>query len=349
MVVDMSPSRRSIVLGLTASAVASPAYIRPGWARGQRIVVCNFGGEEGIAKRRAFYDPFTKATGIEVITASGVDLAKMKIQVEHKDVQWDVVDMIDSWVPAAARMGLLERIDEKIVNRENCIPKTQHAFAVGRSVYASGIAYPTNRLNGVVARTWPEFWNTKAIPGRRGLRNRITETLEIALMGDGVPPSQVYPCDVERGFKALERIKPYVAHWIAQTQQTVALIQRDEADFTCTYTSRVKKLQEANEPIGFSFRQNLLGVAFSGALKGTRNKGAAMRLLAFMLQRDRQVEFANLYVDAPTHKDALALVNPLIRKWLPDINSSDNLFTNSAWWDGRVDELNVRFKEWLLV
>jgi putative spermidine/putrescine transport system substrate-binding protein len=330
-------------------AVASPAYIRPGWARGQRLVVCNFGGEEGVAKRRAFYDPFTKATGIEVISAAGSDLAKMKIQVDHKDVQWDVVDMNDGWVPTAVRMGLLEKIDESVVNRENCIPQAKHDYAVGRSVYASGIAFPTDRLNGKVARTWPDFWNTKAIRGRRGLRNRITDTLEIALMGDGVPTSRVYPCDVERAFRALERIKPYVSHWIAQTQQTVALIQRDEVDFTCTYTSRVKKLQEVHVPIGYSFRQNILGIGFSGALRGTRNKDAAMRLLAFMLERDRQVEYANLFADAPTRKDALDRVDPSVRKWLPDISNPDNLFTNSAWWEGRVDELNIRFKEWLLV
>lgn len=345
----MSPSRRSVVLGLAAGAIASPAYIRPTWALGQRLVICNFGGAEGIAKRRAFYDPFTKATGIEIVTTAGPDLAKMKIQVENNAVEWDVVDMIDPWVPAATRMGLLERIDDGIVNREDCIPQAKHDFAVGKSVYAAGIAFPTDRLNGKVARTWPEFWETKSIPGRRGLRNRIADTLEIALMGDGVPASQVYPCDVERGFKALERIKPYVSHWIAQSQQTVSLIQQDETDFTCTYSTRVKQLQEAHVPIDYSFRQNILGVGFSGVLKGSRNRDAAMRFLAFMMNVDRQVEYTNLWGDAPTHKDALAKVDPKVRKWLPDINNPDNLFTNSAWWDGRLDELNVRFKEWLLI
>jgi DNA-binding transcriptional MocR family regulator len=36
-------------------------------------------------------------------------------------------------------------------------------------------------------------------------------------MGDVVPASEVYPCDVERAFKALGRIKPRVSHWISQT------------------------------------------------------------------------------------------------------------------------------------
>jgi putative spermidine/putrescine transport system substrate-binding protein len=343
------PSRRSFTLGLAAGAIASPAYIRPGWARGQRLVVCGYGGSDAVAKRLAFYDPFTRATGIEIVTAAGVDLAKMKIQVEHKDIEWDVVDLIDNWVPAAARMGLLERIDQTIVNLGDCIPQARNEFAVGCSVYALGIAFPTDRFKGRVPRTWQEFWNVKAIPGRRGLRNRITETLEIALMADGVPAARVYPCDVERAFRALERIKPYVSHWIAQTQQTVALIQQDETDFTCTYTTRVKDLQKAGIPIDFSFRQNIISMRFSAALKGTKNKDAAMRFLNFMMRKDRQVEWVNLTGDAPTRKDAVAMIDPRVRKWVPDVGNSDNLFTNAAWWDGRVDELNVRFKEWLLV
>jgi putative spermidine/putrescine transport system substrate-binding protein len=333
---------------LAAGVIASPSYVRPGWAKGQRIVICNFGGGENIAKRRAFYDPFTKATGIEIVSAAGIDLAKMKIQVDHKDVEWDVVDMVDGWVPAAVRLGLLEKIDDTIVDRADCIPQAKNAYAVGRSVYSVGIAFPTDRL-AKHPSTWRDFWNVNGIPGRRALRNSINDTLEIALMGDGVPASRVYPCDVERAFRSLERIKPYVSHWIAQTQQTVTLIQEDETDFSCTYTTRVKALQEAHVPIGYSFRQNILGIGFSGALKGTRNRDAAMRFLGFMMNADRQVEYTNLWGDAPTLKSALPKVDPRVRKWLPDITSSDNLFTNSAWWDGRVDELNIRFKEWLLI
>jgi len=341
-------SRRSIVLGIAAGAVAAPAYIRPGWAQGKRLVICHFGGIEYFAKRQVLYDPFTKATGIEIVTTTGPDVAKMKVQVEHKDVEWDITEMNDAWVPTVARMGLLERVDENIVDRTNCIPQAKNDFAVGRAVYSGGIAFPTDRLSGRVAKTWTDFWDTKRIPGRRGLRNRITDTLEIALMGDGVTASKVYPCDVERAFKALDQIKEDVSQWIAQSQQAVSLIQRDEADFTFAYATRVKKSQESNVPIGYSFQQNILGINYSGALKGTRNRDAAMRFLAFTMDRDRQVQLANLTIDAPSRTDALPLVDPRVRKWLPDIGNPGNLFTNPEWWVGRVDELNTRFKEWLL-
>lgn len=346
---DLQPlSRRTVIAGLAASAIVSPAYIRPGWAQGKRLVIVNSGGAMGDAKRKALYDPFTKATGIEIVTASGPDLAKIKAQVERKDVEWDITDLNDAWVPAAARLGLLEKIDESIVNRAGAIPQSKHEYAVGGTVYAAGIAFPTNRLGGKAPKTWPEFWDAKGFPGRRGLRNRVTDTLEIALMGDGVPASQVYPCDVERAFKALERIKPNVSHWIAQTAQTVSLIQGNETDFTYTYTTRVKDLQAANVPIDYSFRQNILGIGWIGALKGTKNRDAAMRFLAFTMDKDRQIELSNLSGDAPTYADALAKVDPATRKWLPNIADPDNLFIDATWWDSRIEELNTRFKEWLL-
>nr|WP_231402635.1 ABC transporter substrate-binding protein [Caenimonas aquaedulcis] len=323
-------------------------YLRPASAQTKKLVVVNVGGAGGEAKRRAFYEPFTKATGIEIVSVAGPDLAKIRAQVERKDVEWDVVDLLDAWVPVCTRLGLLEPIDEKIVNREGCIPQARHEFAVGGSVYAGGIAFPTDRFGGKVPKTWPEFWDVKNFPGRRGLRTRINDTLEIALMADGVPPDQVYPCDIERAFRALNRIKPNVSHWIAQTQQTVALIQANETDFTFTYTTRVKDLQAARVPIDYSFRQNILGLGWSGVLRGTKNREAAMRFLSFVMNRECQVEHANLSGDAPTYTDALAKVDPAVRKWLPNVGSKDNMFVNAQWWDGRLDELNIRFKEWLL-
>ena len=91
-----------------------------------------------------------------------------------------------------------------------------------------------------------------------------------------------------------------------------------------------------------------LGIGWIGALKGTRNRDAAMRFLAFTMDKDRQVELSNLSGDAPTYADALAKVDPATRKWLPNIADPDNLFVNAAWWDSRIEELNTRFKEWLL-
>ena len=86
-------SRRSVIAG--AAALAAPFIVIPGRARGAgRIVAVNAGGEVDAAKRKAIYEPFTRDTGIEVVSVPGLDVAKMRAQVQSGDVEWDVVDML---------------------------------------------------------------------------------------------------------------------------------------------------------------------------------------------------------------------------------------------------------------
>lgn len=226
------PTRRSVIGGLAVLTLASPAYLRPAWAQGKQLVVADFPGSVRDMRRQVLYDPFTKETGIEIIHGDGPNLASVKVQVENNDVVWDVVRMGGSFVNGAAKIGLLEPIDVSLVNRTGVIPKSEHEFACATSISTGGIAYPTDRLDGNVPKTWPEFWDVEKFSGRRGLRSRITDILEIAMMGDGVPASEVYPCDIERAFKALDRIKPHVSHWIDGSAETVSLIQQNETDFT---------------------------------------------------------------------------------------------------------------------
>src|SRR4029077_3758347 len=39
-------------------------------------------------------------------------------------------------------------------------------------------------------KTWADFWNVAKWPGKRGLWYGPQETLEVALMADGVPPAK---------------------------------------------------------------------------------------------------------------------------------------------------------------
>ena len=331
-----------------AAALATPAYLRPGWAQGKRVVVVNFGGKMGDVKRKAFYDPFTQDTGIEVVTVSPPELAKLKLMVEQGAVEWDLVDLVPAWFGSAKRQGLLQEIDDTIVDRTNALPEAQDPLACGVSISAGGIGYPTDRLQGVQPMNWPEFWDVENHPGRRGLRTRVSDTLEIALMGDGVAPADVYPCDIERGFKALDRIKPHVSHWIDSTAQTVSLIQSNETDYTFTFTTRVKGMQESGVPMDYSFEQNLIHMVRTAVPTGAPNRDGAMRLLSYIMDPERQVEMANGSGDAPTYISSLEKVDPAVRKWLPDLTSTNNLMVDGDWWAANIDELGPRMKEWLL-
>lgn len=347
-----SPSRRRFhktALGL-ASTVAWPLILTPGKAKAsEKLVVANWGGVTAAAKQKAIYDPFTRETGIPIVQVYGPELAKMKAQVQSKDVEWDVVDLIISWVSAGEKDGLFEPIDYSVIPKSRMLPGAVREYEIATHFYSGGIDYTTSRIaEGKRPKTWADFWNVSAFPGRRGLRRRIGETLELALMADGVPAEKVYPCDVERGFRSLNKIKPHIQQWVAQTPQTTSLIQNDELDFCYTYNSRVFDIQKDKIPIGFSLENNLIGANWVSVTKGTRNKATAMRFLEFFTRPERQLAYCNLTSHAPVSQGVLEKISPAVRPYVPDAQRKGNLLMSADWWAGKEEQLSQRFEEWLL-
>lgn len=65
---------------------------------------------------------------------------------------------------------------------------------------------------------WADFWDVARHPGRRGLHFGARTTLEIALLADGVDPSDIYaalstPQGVDRAFHKLDLLRPYIVWW----------------------------------------------------------------------------------------------------------------------------------------
>ncbi|EHH68126.1 binding protein component of ABC transporter [Gluconobacter morbifer G707] len=80
------------------------------------------------------------------------------------------------------------------------------------------IALAWDRSRLTTAPDWRDFWDVARHPGRRGLRFGARTTLEIALLGDGVAPQDIYStlstqAGVERAFRRLEQLRPYIVWW----------------------------------------------------------------------------------------------------------------------------------------
>jgi putative spermidine/putrescine transport system substrate-binding protein len=73
------------------------------------------------------------------------------------------------------------------------------------------------------------LWDGKRFPRSRVLRARPQKTLEIALMAEAVAQERLYPLDVDRAFRLLDRIKPFVRKWITETAQTITLMQTKDS------------------------------------------------------------------------------------------------------------------------
>ena len=76
-------------------------------------------------------------------------------------------------------------------------------------------------------------------PGRRSLRKNPIDTLEQALLADGVPLDKLYPLDVDRAFKSLDKIKPHVEVWWTGGAQSTQLLQSGEVDMITGWNARL--------------------------------------------------------------------------------------------------------------
>jgi putative spermidine/putrescine transport system substrate-binding protein len=340
-------SRRTFVTRAAklSSAVIAAPFVLPGTARAAtRISFVSWGGSYGETTKALWIKPFTAETGIEVDYVTGPDIARLKAQVESKNVVWDVVDGV---AYQAAANGLAEPLDQKILDPNRFTSKL-HPFACPTGTYFGGIAYDPKRTPAP-PKDFSEFWNVKGFAGRRGLRNRITEMLEIALLADGVDPAKLYPLDADRGFKALDRIKPSIKTWFAETGQGISLIQTGEVEYTYTYGSRVKPAKESGVSIDMALDQCITTTQYYFVAKGTPRKEAAMRFLEFITRPKLQADFIikEQMTGAPVVKGVDSLIQG-VKIWRPNPNSNKHVHFNDDYWGPKFVELDRRFKEWIL-
>ena len=164
---------KPIVLAAVLAA-ALPAFA-------QQITVVNFGGANGNAQKKAFYEPFEKkGTKVVAVEYNG-EQAKIKAMVETKNVTWDVVEVESPDVARGCDEGLFETLDwSKVGTKGDFVPAAVTECGVGIFVWSTVMAYDAAKLK-TVPHTWADFWDTKKFPGKRGMRKGARYNLEFAL------------------------------------------------------------------------------------------------------------------------------------------------------------------------
>ena len=141
----------------------------PAIVRGQQkeLVVAGYGGLYEEASKAAFYDPFTKATGIRIRQVSpGYQMyAQLGLQVQNNNPEVDVCNLGSELMLRAGKEGLLAPIDLKVVNTQKLFPKAVNEFGVAMDMYGIGLAYNTDSYpKGKQPRSYAEYWDIAKFP-----------------------------------------------------------------------------------------------------------------------------------------------------------------------------------------
>src|SRR5690606_373819 len=109
-------------------------------------------------------------------------------------------------------------------------------YAIGWSYFSSVMAW---RSDTKAPTTWADFWNVKDFPGKRTLPDVPSMVLPVALLADGVPMDKLFPLDIDRAFRSLEKIRDHVSVWWTAGSQPPQLLQDKEVSYAMTYSGRV--------------------------------------------------------------------------------------------------------------
>ena len=349
-------SRRALLAGASAGVLAMPAVWSPSRAQGKRIVVRDDGGIYTKAYGAVYYRPFTQATGIEVVgvQANAEPTAQIKSMVDTKSYTWDMAKI--SW-PAIALLttGGKLYLEKHGLDGDPIISKIPQQYmspyGVGTNIYTTVLAYRSDAFKGRKApASWADLWDVKGIPGRRGVRKHPYDTIEQALMADGVPMSGVYPCNLDRAFSALDRIKPDVAVWWTSGAQLEQLLTSGEVDMIPTWVSRAQSAQAAGAPVEIVWNQGIWGCDNWSILAGTPNADACREFIRFASDPKRMAALTEYFPAGLTTPDAFNFVKPEIAKNCPTYpdNIKNGLKLDAKYWLDNQAAVIERFNAWIL-
>jgi putative spermidine/putrescine transport system substrate-binding protein len=171
------------------------------------------------------------------------------------------------------------------------------------------------------------------------------------LLADGVDSTALYPLDVDRAFKSLNKIKKDIKVWWSTGQQPAQLLATKEVDFSSAWSGRIWTAKHKdNSPLKYNYNQALIEPEWWVILKGSKNKDNALKFIAFASQAKRQAEMAKAFGVAPTNKDAFQYLDKVLIDELPTSpeNIKKQIAINGDWWAKNEEKVKLIWEKWLL-
>ena len=339
-----------------AAAVLSLGMSIAANALAEDIVVVGWGGASQDALRTTFFQPYVAETGNNIVEDSwngGVGTLRAKVQ--GGSVAWDLVQVESEELILGCEEGLFIAIDwDRIGGRDAYLDAGANECGVGALGWAIVLAYDGDVLTEGGPRSWKDFFDTSAFPGKRALRKGPKFNLEFALYADGVPAESIYSVlatdeGVERAFAKLHTIKNDLIWWETGAQPQQLLAAR-EVVMTAAYSGRVANV---NADEGKNFKIVWPGSIYAMdswvIMKGGPNSSGAMNFLAFMGNPQLQANWMQAIPYGAASKAAYGLVSADTMAQLPTApaNLAVQLEVGTDFWVENVGALSERFNSWV--
>lgn len=329
-----------------------------------RLGVVTWGGTYTKSQILAYMRPYTQKSGIRFNVYDDYQggLKEIKEQVISYNIKWDVVDLELSDAVHGCEQDLLEKLDlselppapDGTPAKEDFYPGTLQDCAVGTVLWSTIVAYDGDRFQENPPKTLQDFFNVERFPGKRGLRQTPLVNLEWALMADGVPADKVYEVlstsrGIDRAFRMLNKIRPYVVWW-RDGARPPEMLANGEVVMTSTYNGRMyDSIAEEGKNFALIWDGQVLNIDLWGITKHTPNFEEAFAFVKFSTSTQPLAEQAKYIPYGPARRSSMALVSEKVKPYLPTTpeNFKNALRSDYQWWTQNRVAMDKRFAAWL--
>ncbi|MGQ9424467.1 ABC transporter substrate-binding protein [Gilvimarinus sp. F26214L] len=344
------------LLGVVISALALALP-----AGAEELSVVSWDGSYVKSQVLGFIRPYERSRNVdvEIIQYSG-GIEEIRRQVRAWNVRWDVVDLELFDAIRACNEGLLVKIDpadlpaapDGTAAVDDFVEPALMECGVGNVVGSTVVAYDRQRLERP-PRHIRDFFNVRDFPGRRGLRRTPQINLEWALIADGVERHQVYETlsteeGVNRAFKVLDSLKPYIDWW-ESGEDAIRLLETGQVAMSSVYSGRVYDAVNRGEQLDILWDHQIWFYDVWGIPRNGENIEQALDFVQFATSTESLARQASYIPYGPVRHSSLELVDERMRSMLP--TAEENLATaleiDARWWSENLDRLNRRFERWL--
>nr|WP_294865201.1 ABC transporter substrate-binding protein [uncultured Pseudogulbenkiania sp.] len=336
-----------------ASAVCALLALSAGSVGAKETIT--FAGTGGMMQQAALdtmVKPAAAKFDVEVRQQTLDNIASIRIQVQTGNPAWDIVKIPAEDCAAGSKEGLFEKLDYSKIKTDGIPAQARDPYWIGANMVSTMLAWRTDKFKTNPPRNWADFWDVKRYPGRRALMGAPQETLEIALLADGVQPDKLYPIDVERAFKSLEKIKPHINVWWKTGNQGGQLLKDGEVDMIAIWGSRMASVLKEGGNAAFTYKQGLLSYSCFAIPKGAAHAASAQKMIAAMVSPELQANIPGAMGNyGPVNAKAYQ-VKAFDAALLNNANSSpenikQQVLMSPKWWGGNMVGVHERFNAWL--
>jgi putative spermidine/putrescine transport system substrate-binding protein len=342
-----TPTQEAIV-----DAVAG--YSDPTKWQGRTLTIAAWGGDYQNAQEAAFFDPFADATGV-TIQIKRAEPGSLRSQVDDENVVWDVTTLPMEDMLQLAHEQYLEPMNYQVIDRTALFAdEIALQYGVGDAFSSSVIVYPAGSNNA--PQDWEDFWDVPEIAAdeepepatMRSLRRGPVGTLEFALLADGVTMDALYPLDVERAFKSLDRIRDHIRVWWQEGKEPIQLVSSGEVGMASAWYSRLWQL-EMLDSVRVQWFGGMLSADSWIVPRGAPNADIAMDFINYATRAIPSANFCRLVPFGPVNRDALSLLRPDRAVVLPSAaaNKAVQFVQNWNYWADNREALTRRFEDWI--